>query len=387
MMDGGSSGVSGLHAAQAGARAGPGSPTDALTALAETVSSETKQARLGEPDHHVSDAFALGWQVAELYRPDRGNAAPQPVSDDDLPGLSRLSEAEWTEIGLDQVQAGTAKLWKPIFEAGLEPPDAQEFASIVNAVTDEAARTQAIRDFHIDLLAVLTAADYRLGKAYGVGRALADTTRPPVDYQAELTPPRVATISGWIRALATALPPHAAHPVADSLDAWSRWAHPRELQERVNVDVTVAKLAPQGRLWRSLLSAEKRPTDTLETSDYLHAAEGMLRQSAALAMRFLKHYWWLVLLIVVLFVAGIVVVAISSRPAGVVAGAASILASLGLGWKGAGSAVGRAGSRVEQPLWGAQVDTVIYERITPQTIVDSQRALKKGPDESSLATS
>jgi hypothetical protein len=368
----------------AGAKTRTPSPTEALSTLAATFSSEARHAEAGRPDPRVSVAFALGWQIAELHRPDRG-AIDQSVSGDGLPTLAELNLEQRTELGLDQVQAGIAKLWKPIFDAGLEPPDAQAFASTVSAIGDEAGRIQAIADLHVDLLAILTAADFRLGKAYCVGAALADATRPPVDYQAELAATPVATVTAWIRALATAMPPHAAHAVADSLDAWSRWSHPRPGEERANVDVTVAKLGAQGRLWRSLLSGEKRPIDTLETSDYLRAGEDMLRQSATLAGRFLRHYWWLAALIVVLFVGGIVVVAISSTPAAVVSGAAGILASLGLGWKGAGSSLGKAAARAELPLWGAAIDTVVYERITPQPIVDSQRATARGPDEPSLA--
>jgi hypothetical protein len=244
MIDGGSGTGPGSPSSQAGAKAPDkrsGSPADALTASLAAAFSEAKQAELWQPDVRVSVAFALGWQMAEIYRPDRDSAA-QPGSED-LPGLSRLSERYWQQIGLDQVQAGITKLQKPIWDAGLEAPNAQDFASTLKSVTDEGARTQAITDFHIDLLAILTAADFRLGKAYGLGRALADTTRPPVDYRAALAPQRVGTVAAWIRALTTALPPHAAHPVADSLDAWSRWGHPGQQQQTVDVDVTVAKHA------------------------------------------------------------------------------------------------------------------------------------------------
>jgi hypothetical protein len=303
---------------------------------------------------------------------------------DDLPGLARLSEQDLAQIALDQVQAGITKLREPILQAGLDPPSAQGFAARLRAITGEDDRRAAVREFHIELLGILTAADFRLGKAYGLGRAMADTTRPPVDHRAELAPQRVAMISEWVRDLASALQPHVAHPVAESLDAWSRWA--TATQERDDVERTVAKLEAQGRLWRSLLSGEKRATDMLETSDYVRAGEGLLQRSAALGQRFLKHYWWLALIIALLFAVGIVVVATSSSPAAVVGGAGAILGSLGLSWKGIGTSVGSATARAEQPLWDAEVDTVIYERITPQEIVESQRTVIKGPDEPSLVT-
>jgi hypothetical protein len=360
-----------------------GAPTDALTALVDTAASQVKRSELARPDARVSVAFALGWQVAEIYRPDRGTSTP-PASVDDLPGLARLSEQDLAQIALDQVQAGITKLRDPILQAGLDPPGAQGFAARLRAITGEDDRRAAIREFHIELLGILTAADFRLGKAYGLGRAMADTTRPPVDHRAELAPQRVAMISEWVRDLASALQPHAAHPVAESLDAWSCWA--TATQERHAVERTVAKLEAQGRLWRSLLSGEKRATDMLETSDYVRAGEGLLQRSATLGQRFLKHYWWLALIIALLFAVGVVVVATSSSPAAVVGGAGAILGSLGLSWKGIGTSVGSAAARAEQPLWDAEVDTVIYERITPQEIVESQRTVIKGPDEPSLVT-
>jgi hypothetical protein len=87
---------------------------------------------------------------------------------------------------------------------------------------------------------------------------------------------------------------------------------------------------------------------------------------------------------VILFAAGVVVVATSSSPAAVVGGAGAIVGSLGLSWKGIGASLGSAAARAEQPLWDAELDIAIYERITPQEIVDSQRAVVTGPDEPSL---
>ena len=60
-------------------------------------------------------------------------------------------------------------------------------------------------------------------------------------------------------------------------------------------------------------------------------------------------------------------------------GGASIFASLGLSWKGIGTSLGTAGARVEDPLWQAELDQAIYERITPDEIVKSQRKHKPSP--------
>ena len=165
-----------------------GSPTDALTAA--FASAEADFRTRTEGDRKVMVAFSLGWQMAEVYRPDRRGGS-KPASQDDLPGISRLSAGELEEMGLLQVQAGITKLRDSICDAGLVVPNAERFAQDVKQISGFPARQQAIREFHVGLLATLTAADYRLGKAYGLGRALADTTRLPPDWHAELATHRI----------------------------------------------------------------------------------------------------------------------------------------------------------------------------------------------------
>jgi phospholipase C len=354
-----------------------GSPTETLTAGSASAGAALRVN--DEGDRRVMVAFSLGWQMAEVYRPDRRGGA-RPAAQDDLPGISRLNAAERQEIGLFQVQAGITKLRDSICDAGLEVPDSERFAEDVIRIRDPEERRGTVRNFHVGLLATLTAADFRLGKAYGLGRALADTTRRPPDWRAELDPHRVSTLAGWIRELGSALPPHAAHPVAQSLEAWSRWA--RAVGE--NDGATQRKLSAQGRLWRSLLSGEKHATGVLETSDYLRAGEGMLSRAGALTLKFLSHYWWLVLAALALLGLGIWLIVGPGSGVAAGLGGVSIFASLGLSWKGVGTSLGTAGARVEEPLWQAELDQVIYERITPDEIVMSQRNRRPGPDEPSL---
>jgi hypothetical protein len=353
------------------------SPTDALTAA--LAGAERAFHARHEGDERVMVAFSLGWQMAEVYRPDRRRSSV-PAAQDDLPGISRLSAPELLEMGLLQVQAGITKLSDPICDAGLELPDAERFAQEIVPIEDPQLRDEAIRAFHVVLLSTLTAADFRYGKAYGLGRALADTTRLPPDWRAELATHRIGTLATWIRDLSSSLPPHAAHPVAQSLEAWSRWA---QTQAGDGGD-TRRKLSAQGRLWRSLLSGEKRPVGVLETSDYLQAGEGMVKRTGALILKFLRHYWWVVLIAIVLLGGGVWLIVGPGSGVAAGFGGASIFASIGLSWKGIGTSLGTAGARVEEPLWQAELDTVIYARITPEEIVKSQSKRKPGPDEPSL---
>jgi len=366
--------------AKAGASKSDDAPPDAVLSLAETLAERARWAEAGRPDPWVSVAFALGWQMAEVYRPERRRRS-SPADDDDLPGISRLTVDELEQMGLDQIQAGITKLRESIMCAGLRLPNAQRFDHHLWNIGEPDKRNEAIREFHVELLSTLTAADYRLGKAYGLGRALADTTRHPPDYHKELGEYRITTLAEWTRELATALPRHAARPVASSMEAWSRSVNGAGAD---NQDAP-RQLSAQGRLWRSLLSGEKQATDMLETSDYLRAAERSLQRSGALAWRFVKHYWWLVGIVVALFVVGFVVIATASGTPGIVAGAGPILASFGLSWKGIGTSLGTTTARLEEPLWQTELDRVIYERITPQQIINSQGAVVEGPDEPSLA--
>ena len=355
----------------------PESPEDALTAA---FTSAQAVSRFREDwDRSVLVAFSLGWQMAEVYRPDRRRAS-QPAAEDDLPGISQLSAAELQEMGLFQVEAGITKLRDSICDAGLDVPDAQHFAEEIRRLREPQKRRVAIRDFHVTLLSTLTAADFRLGKAYGLGRALADTTRLPPDWRVELATHRVGTLAEWIRELASALPAHAAHPVAQSLEAWSAWA----ASQTGDGGDTRRKLSAQGRLWRSLLSGEKRPTGVLETGDYLRAGEGMLRRTGALVAKFLSHYWWLVAIVIALLGLGVWLIVGPGSGIAAALGSVSIFSSLGLSWKGIGTSLGTAAARVEEPLWQAELDEVIYQRITPDEIVKSQRKRALSPDEPSL---
>ena len=151
------------------------SPTDALSAALETAAAAFRASAAG--DRRVMVAFALGWQMAEVYRPDLRRSSQ--ATDDDLPEIEHLGAVELQAMGLLQVQAGITKLRPSICGAGLEEPDAERFADLIEEINDPHGRRRAIRAFHIDLLATLSAADFRLGKAYGLGRALADATQSP----------------------------------------------------------------------------------------------------------------------------------------------------------------------------------------------------------------
>jgi hypothetical protein len=362
---------------------GSDDPQGAVMALADEALEQAKRIAHGAPDPRVGIAFALGWQIAEIYRP-QPPPPPPPGEDDHLPALSDLSPDEYARVGLYQVQAGITKLWWTIVAAGLDVPNAETFADYVQGVTGD-DRDGAVEAFHIEVLATLTGADFRLGKGYGLGRALADVTRNPEDWRSELAPGRVATLAAWLRDLSTVLPQHVGHVVAGSLEEWGRWAL-QPAGDAAQESLDVAQLQAQGRLWRSLISGEKRATQMLEISDYVAAGESLLRGTARLAKPVLRHHAPVLIGAVVLFVAGIVVMLITDDPAGIVSGAGVILTAVGIGWKGLGTTVGKTIAKVETPLWEASLDISIRDRITPQRLLETVPPHPAGPDEPSLVS-
>ncbi len=102
-------------------------PQGAVKAVADAALEQAKRIAHGAPDPRAGVAFALGWQIAEIYRPDPP-PPPPPGEDDHLPALSDLSPDEYARVGLYQVQAGITKLWWTIVAAGLDVPNAETFA-------------------------------------------------------------------------------------------------------------------------------------------------------------------------------------------------------------------------------------------------------------------
>lgn len=333
-----------------------GSPGDGLGAFESALVAAAQATPTVTGDPSVSLSFALGWQLSELFRANlRDRSEPRTG---DLPDLGWLSDDERREISVDQIQGALFRLQPAIQRAGLTPPT-DKLNAVRDALTDwEAQGGLAVEALHLKLLATLIAADYRLGKAYQLGRALADICRQPSaagGLKLELAPHRVAKLLAWLDELSTALPPHAAHSVYASLKQWRDWT----AGERPG-DATIKR---QGELWRALLSGEKKGTEMLEIGNYLHAASKTAARMSAIFWRVILHFWWLVLIVIVLIAASIALF-INGGGSHIVAGAGTLVAAFGLGWKGVGGALGQLAGKLEQPLWGAVLDAAIADAIT-----------------------
>jgi hypothetical protein len=102
----------------------------------------------------------------------------------------------------------------------------------------------------------------------------------------------------------------------------------------------------------------------LEINHYLNAATGLLITMPGIARRFIVRLPLLASAILILFAGGIALIITTKTTSAFVAGAAGILASLGLSSKSVGGALGRVTARLERQLWGAELDTAIAGAIT-----------------------
>jgi hypothetical protein len=338
----------------------PDAPGEFPTAFVDAVAAAVK--RPGAADVDVAVALGLGWYLAALSHP--GEVVKSAAAArGDLAGLAALTEGQVLDYCASQVEVACARLRELVEKSGLELPALADLRASLATDGRQAAAE------HVDacVIAALGAADFKLGKAYGVGRGLLNLTTRPREHATlanHLTEERVAPLSAAIDDLSSTLQPHAGHSVRASIHEWrtSLETHSTVVRER---DEAWMALARQGELWRALLAGEKSGLDMLEIEDYLDAANRLSARLRTVARQLVWKFPGLVAVAILLFVAGVVLAVVFRDSAGaVVVGAGTILASLGLTWRAAGRALGGLAAKLEQPLWGAELDVAITEAIT-----------------------
>jgi multisubunit Na+/H+ antiporter MnhC subunit len=321
----------------------------------------------------VTTSFAFGWQMARLYNGPLSSVA-EPRLEEDLPGLSELPASELVTLGLAQADAALGRLKAFLGNVALPVTDAVRAATETPA-PDRAAIRKAILDLHVAVLVQLTAADFRLGKEYGLGRALADTCARARGDETErrqalvrrLERDRLLVIVGWLDDLRTVLPGHAGHGVADSLQRWERWAEAASLAAArpAAIDHSTLMLHRCGQRWRALLSGEKAATDLLEIGDYVNAARGTLARAAAIARELALQLWALLALAGVLLGIGIWLIIADHSTVQVLAGLGTVAGGLGVTWRSAAGSLKHVSFDLVRPLWEAQLDAAVAARLTP----------------------
>ena len=269
-------------------------------------------------DPLVSACFGLGWRIEELFtRFDIPSRSPRPYDLGRLPGLSRLNSYDWQRLGLDQADFVLGQVTAAVGTPADTPlnltADARaKLDATIQAGPGSANRREDYRAplaaLHVNLLVVLTAAGPYYGKAYGLGRALADTTQPhqsPDEFARSFEQHRIGQLYVWLDELASRFPEHSARAVVQSLDWWEQAATaaasgskmtassvpgdrladasgqsrrlqfvPRSVRTRSirieppAMDELTAAVARQGGIWRRVLTGEKQCTDMLTAQDY-----------------------------------------------------------------------------------------------------------------------
>jgi hypothetical protein len=316
-------------------------------------------------DARVCAAVALGWQVATLYHSPRPQGAVgDPARGERLPGRSGFTPATQEKWLGEQIAAGAATL---LTEPRLPLREALNIllTHLDKDDPDRTATLEAVFAVHCRLFEALTVADFRLGKAYGLGRAMAETALVPANagdadgdamqkFRELLEDGRLTTVKNWLTALKTMLPDHSAYATSRGLDEWHRWAgEPRTADDwkRARTDMRL-----QGYLWRELLTGEKAGKDLLNAAGYLAAAWQVARRA-----------WWLFAGMVAVAVAVVLVVLLVpglSRTVRLAAVLAWLGATLAAGMKAVGPLIGSAVKGAEGWLWQTELDESVAAAAT-----------------------
>jgi hypothetical protein len=306
--------------------------TNALLAAAKAAEKEPA----GDPD--IIDAFKLGWLVGEILA---GRHEP--------PVASILASSDLTAVYAAQ------GIQLKALSTQLKVGDSDELTALQNALAAGPASEQA-KAWEPKLLTAL-GVHVRFAKAYGLARQLNELTHEEKLQEDRFAQKDIKETLALLDDLSTALPPHGARGVGNSIRQW---------QAQTSLPANSAELLRvQGQLWRTVLAGDKKATELLEPQNYLDAAERLAGKFAMTARSELKKHIILVVLIVVLFVGGIALLLITPKHAGgTAAGLSAVLAALGLTWKGVGGTLGVLAGKLEAPLWGAELDGAVTDAVT-----------------------
>ncbi len=301
-------------------------------------------------DPLVSASFLLGWRVGlALSWAADGKREPWP---DDDPGLAE--DERWSVLAGQIGNAAKKLIGRESNPALPAQPDR------------DAAKT--VRAVRADLLRELYVQDHFRGMAFTLGGQLEALC---IGSDRAALARGIPEVSKPLLALATSLPPNAAHSVLNSLALWSEQlnAHGREFAPE--------HIRRQGGIWRSILAGDVAARDLLHLSDYVGTAEEVVARLHEFAVKALRRHLLIPAVLAVLLLAGGILLLLFSDK--VAAGATTVIAALGLSWKGIGQYLGKAAAKGEQALWDAQIDWTIAYRATisvrkPSTVTRGERA-------------
>jgi hypothetical protein len=315
----------------------------------------------------LGEAVALGWRMAELYRDATKQSTRKPKLPDTLPSGSDLGRGRRTEFGIAEVEARLRRLSL----AGTDAPSTEELSDAFEDTDVDAEDVKrSVYQLHLAILRECNAADRALGKAYELGRSLADTCPQKIDGKLmaeQLNRYRLDELGRWLADLASRLPAHSSRAVRISMTRWKIAAKDGE-SSKFFADKELGELHRaldrQVQIWRSLLTNEKQAKDMLGTDDYAKAVGFAVRDSRRLITGYLRRFAPFVLLALALLGAGVWGLLTSEDTSKVIASGAAVASGLGISWKGITATLGRAADEIEKPIWASSIDLVVADAIT-----------------------
>jgi hypothetical protein len=361
---------------------GAGTPSDALAAFAAQAA---KIPAGPAPDINVTVAYALGWAVGDALICTELGVTGHLGYLEQVPGELRNGARPW-EILINQITSSCKKLDTQLKNAGADP-DLSDPLKICeslhlgapgtddsnSAVGDAVGRKGPdVQKLHTGILEVLWSVEPPLGQAYLLGHEMEQMCATPAANGTEVTvsfDTHFGRIHPLLTALASKLPPNAAHATDNSLRLW---------QASLSAGCTqdAKDLLKQGRYWRGVLAGDVAGKDGLRLGDYIAAADSVtdkLRKTAWQVIR--KFTVWLIVALVV--AAGSIVLLIMGTRGVAGVGIAGLVATFGLTWKGIGEFFGRAAAAGEAQLWDAELDWAIAHRFTVLTNFPDKQQLEE----------
>jgi hypothetical protein len=144
-------------------------------------------------------------------------------------------------------------------------------------------------------------------------------------------------------------------------------AVPTEAVPSLDLTALQKALPRQGSLWRSLLTGETAGADRLQPDDYLEAAKGLAGRAPQLARRAPWTVWLATAAMLGLSVGAVTLIgfAVTGSVAGrSAAGLGGLVGALGGGGGVIKARTVGALKKLEEPLWGAELDRAISDAIT-----------------------
>ena len=310
-------------------------------------------------------AFQLGWDMNRLYRVASLMRPFAYSGDSKLPSQRDFGGALNTERRLASVSSGLRRLAGALEAAGLARPAMTDLISRYTGGGPKEEVREAVYRLHVETLITVQAADPRLGSAYNLGRAFADSaTQSDLEVlKKRFSFYRVQGLREELEQLAGSFPPHAAHAVSDSLCVWQAALGPR-LEAGASGKGPEDALPRQAETWRGLLSGERLGSDRLDTDDYAGAAKRLVNHAGTVAWGVVRSYGLALAAGLAIVVGGLAVAIAAGGAVAVVGGIGAAASALGVSWKGIAATLSALSGHLRAPLWEAELDLAIAHAIT-----------------------